>query len=96
MPCSLARATANRRHHMRTSASHSARGESLQTAAVPENPDALLTRAQAGAALRDAGFPVADKTLAEKPAPAAGRGAGVSGDHHCTDWPIFSGGRKAG
>jgi hypothetical protein len=31
---------------------------------VPNTDDALLTRAQAGAALRDAGYPVADKSLA--------------------------------
>jgi hypothetical protein len=39
---------------------------------VPENPDALLTRPQLGAALRSAGFPVADKTLATR----ASRGGG--------------------
>jgi hypothetical protein len=39
---------------------------------VPENPDAILTRAQTGAALRAAGFPVADKSLATK----ASRGGG--------------------
>lgn len=39
---------------------------------VPDNLDALLTRAQTGAALRAAGFPVADKTLATK----ASRGGG--------------------
>jgi len=39
---------------------------------VPDNPDALLTRTQAGAALRAAGFPVADKTLATR----ATRGGG--------------------
>jgi len=41
-------------------------------AIVPENPDTLLTRSQAGAALREAGYPVADKTLATK----ASRGGG--------------------
>lgn len=39
---------------------------------LPDNLDAFLTRAQAGAALRAAGFPVADKTLATK----ASRGGG--------------------
>ena len=39
---------------------------------VLPDPDALLTRAQAGAALRDAGFPISDKTLATK----ATRGGG--------------------
>jgi hypothetical protein len=40
--------------------------------AIPNTNDQLLTRAQTGAALRDAGFPVADKTLATK----ASRGGG--------------------
>lgn len=40
--------------------------------AIPENPETLLTRAQLGAALREAGYPVADKTLATK----ATRGGG--------------------
>jgi hypothetical protein len=40
--------------------------------AIPQNPDALLTRQQTGAALREAGFPVSDKTLATK----ATRGGG--------------------
>jgi hypothetical protein len=31
---------------------------------VLENPEALLTRSQTGTALRAAGFPVADKSLA--------------------------------
>jgi hypothetical protein len=31
---------------------------------VPANLDALLTRSQTGACLREEGFPVADKTLA--------------------------------
>jgi hypothetical protein len=39
---------------------------------VPENPDAILTRMQTGAALRAAGFPVADKSLATR----ASRGGG--------------------
>jgi len=39
---------------------------------VPENPDTLLTRPQFGAALRAAGFPIADKTLATR----ASRGGG--------------------
>jgi hypothetical protein len=39
---------------------------------VPENPDAILTRTQTGAALRAAGFPVADKSLATR----ASRGGG--------------------
>jgi len=39
---------------------------------VPENSDAILTRAQLGAALRAAGFPVADKSLATQ----ASRGSG--------------------
>jgi hypothetical protein len=39
---------------------------------VPANPDTILTRAQTGAALRAAGFPVADKSLATK----ASRGGG--------------------
>ena len=39
---------------------------------VPDNPDALLTRPQAGAALRAGGFPVADKSLATM----ASRGGG--------------------
>jgi hypothetical protein len=39
---------------------------------VPENLDALLTRAQAGSALREAGFPISDKTLATQ----ASRGGG--------------------
>ncbi len=39
---------------------------------VPENPDALLTRTQTAAALRAAGFPVADKSLATR----ASRGGG--------------------
>jgi hypothetical protein len=39
---------------------------------VPENPDALLTRAQTSAALRATGFPVADKSLATR----ASRGGG--------------------
>ena len=33
---------------------------------IPDNGDVLLTRAQTGAALRETGFPVADKTLATK------------------------------
>ncbi len=36
------------------------------------NDNTLLTRSQAGAALREAGFPIADKTLATK----ASRGGG--------------------
>jgi hypothetical protein len=40
--------------------------------AIPENPDALLTRAQAGAALTEAGFPVSPATLSTK----ATRGGG--------------------
>jgi len=39
---------------------------------VPQNPDALLTRAQTGAGLREEGYPVADKTLAT----LASRGGG--------------------
>jgi hypothetical protein len=39
---------------------------------VPQNPDALLTRPQTGAALRAAGFPIADKSLATR----ASRGGG--------------------
>jgi hypothetical protein len=39
---------------------------------VPENPDAILTRTQTGAALRAAGFPIADKSLATR----ASRGGG--------------------
>jgi hypothetical protein len=39
---------------------------------IPDNTDALLTRSQTGAALRAAGYPVADKTLATK----ATRGGG--------------------
>jgi len=39
---------------------------------VPQNPDALLTRSQTGAALREMGFPVADKSLATR----ASRGGG--------------------
>jgi hypothetical protein len=39
---------------------------------VPENPDAKLTRPQLGAALREAGFPIADKSLATR----ASRGGG--------------------
>ena len=39
---------------------------------APQNPDALLTRAQTGAALRAAGFPIADKSLAAR----ASRGGG--------------------
>jgi hypothetical protein len=39
---------------------------------VPDDPETLLTRAQAGAALRAAGFPISDKTLATK----ATRGGG--------------------
>jgi hypothetical protein len=39
---------------------------------VPDNPDALLTRPQTGAALRAEGFPVADKSLATM----ASRGGG--------------------
>ncbi len=40
--------------------------------AIPTDENALLTRAQGGAALREAGYPVADKTLATK----ASRGGG--------------------
>ncbi|MCC3246768.1 hypothetical protein LG047_15825 [Methylocystis sp. WRRC1] len=40
--------------------------------AIPDNLDALLTRADTGAALRAAGYPVADATLATK----ATRGGG--------------------
>jgi hypothetical protein len=39
---------------------------------VPTHPDELLIRTQAGAALRAAGFPVADKSLAT----LASRGGG--------------------
>ena len=39
---------------------------------IPENPDALLTREQTGAALTAAGFPVKPKTLAT----LASRGGG--------------------
>ena len=39
---------------------------------LPENPDALLTREQTAAALREAGFPISAKTLATK----ATRGGG--------------------
>lgn len=39
---------------------------------IPDNPETLLTRSQTGAALRAAGYPVADKTLATK----ATRGGG--------------------
>jgi hypothetical protein len=39
---------------------------------VPQNLDAGLTRSQTGAALREAGFPVADKSLATR----ASRGGG--------------------
>jgi len=39
---------------------------------VPDNADSLLTRAQAAAALRSAGYPIADKTLATR----ASRGGG--------------------
>lgn len=46
--------------------------EHVMAALIPENPDALLTRPQTGAALREAGFPIADKTLATK----ASRGGG--------------------
>jgi hypothetical protein len=40
--------------------------------AIPDSPDALLTRAHTGAALRESGFPVADSSLATK----ATRGGG--------------------
>lgn len=39
---------------------------------IPQNSDALLTRPQTGAALREAGFPIADKSLATR----ASRGGG--------------------
>jgi hypothetical protein len=39
---------------------------------VPHDPNTLLTRTQTGAALRDAGYPVADKSLATR----ASRGGG--------------------
>jgi hypothetical protein len=39
---------------------------------VPEDPEALLSRPQFGAALRAKGFPIADKTLATQ----ASRGGG--------------------
>jgi hypothetical protein len=39
---------------------------------IPDDPGALLTRAQTGAALRAKGFPIADKTLATM----ASRGGG--------------------
>ncbi len=39
---------------------------------IPENSDSLLTRQQTGLALREAGYPIADKTLATR----ASRGGG--------------------
>jgi hypothetical protein len=39
---------------------------------APQNADSLLTRTQVGAALRSAGYPIADKTLATR----ASRGGG--------------------
>jgi hypothetical protein len=56
----------NERGYVVTTLHHSA------STAIPDSLDALLTRADTGAALRAAGYPVADSTLATK----ATRGGG--------------------
>lgn len=54
--------------------------DGMMTTAIPADPETLLTRAQLGAALRAAGYPVADKTLATK----ACRGGGPPFRRFCT------------